>query len=602
MIQKIVCDWSGGKKYQQFKFVFPFTAQQLKNGNGKTSLNALIVDFYPEVEDELDSLWQKPEEILFIFDDIDQFHRVAHIADVQESNASEECNFFDFWGACERWDIVKRLIKGELLKGCSVLITSRPWNLACLQRANIKMTVKILGFTIDERQEYIECYFANKQLASQVTEYLKQDEVLQDLSCNPLGCSIICSLFQSHVKLKGLVQKTLHINSVQMLSTFVTAILERSEYDLDQDSLLELGKLAFQGICKNKFVFGLDTIKDYRLQHAKVIPVFLREDWDENLGTIAYTFTYSILQVFIAALMEIRKMSGKDVTRLLTEFRTNTDDRFHTFSRFLVGLALLNPTGQIQVRLGPFHPDTSSCVTDWIKRNVVRCVQSISCGQTQREFLQLLRFLWEFGQMDPIIATLEREKKMVFTLCRFKPHDYVILASILDTVEVLKELNLNTCGVHDIGIQQLGSVLQKCEILRLKSNGFTDDCVETLVSALHVNASIKELDLSNDHNVLEKANRFSERSVLAFCHLRETNTNIREIRLEQSLCISKEQQGQKSADGFNILNNEVEHHLPENLFSKQNHIDNTLNAQGIGIGTDLDEMVEGLNDKCVDAS
>ncbi|XP_067864722.1 NACHT, LRR and PYD domains-containing protein 3-like [Heterodontus francisci] len=438
IIQKIIHDWARVKIYHQFKFAFPFKFTQLNLIKVPTNLSTLIVNSYPYFENELEQLWKEPRKILFIFDDLDEFEQTIDFTDVEKNNAPQsQCVDPEY--CCLVSDIVRCLIQGELLKGCSVLITSRPWKLESLGNANIHRRIKILGFNSEQMKQYFDRCFGDPQFAKQVTEYIEQNDTLGTMCYNPLFCSVLCSLVESQ-RTAGKQGRPLQlIPSTRMYSAYVANLLNRCGSDIEntRNKLLKLGGLAYQGIRKQTVVFETDMFNKLELERSNFITAFMMEIRDNDLQSIAYKFPHTVMQDFVAALLKSLHTTPNGLAPLLDEGYTCIDDRFNSFTRFLVGLCSRNSTDQLESKLGKFPAEASKPVWDWLTRNVKTRAQNLDDGRSQGKFLNILHSFAEFEDRNLMAATLAQIKKIKFTKCPLKPFDCVVLSTAFMNLEII---------------------------------------------------------------------------------------------------------------------------------------------------------------------
>ncbi|KAM4013500.1 NACHT, LRR and PYD domains-containing protein 6-like [Anomaloglossus baeobatrachus] len=150
LMQKFVYDWARGDLYQRFSFVFFFKFREL-NRLDNVSLETLILYQYPYLDEQLEDILQDPEKLLFIFDGLDEsFHTLDFTSCHLCSNPKqpESCG-----------QIVVSLVGKSLLKGCSVLMTSRQNSLTSIDCNIFQRIVEIIGFFAEERQMYFENFF-----------------------------------------------------------------------------------------------------------------------------------------------------------------------------------------------------------------------------------------------------------------------------------------------------------------------------------------------------------------------------------------------------------------------------------------------------------
>ncbi|XP_039598671.1 NACHT, LRR and PYD domains-containing protein 12-like, partial [Polypterus senegalus] len=195
MVQKIMYDWARGTQYQRFAFVFLFKFRELNlldnENEPQMSLTKLIERHYKYLSnDPLKDVLKNPETLLFIFDGLDEY---KHKLDFTQSQL------------CSNPDIevpvhilVTSLVSRTLLKGCSVLITSRPTALEAMDMERVDRFVEILGFFPEQRLMYCKKFFGDAALAAQAFQYVKENTILYSMCFIPSYCWMICSALKGH--------------------------------------------------------------------------------------------------------------------------------------------------------------------------------------------------------------------------------------------------------------------------------------------------------------------------------------------------------------------------------------------------------------------
>ncbi|XP_078087540.1 NACHT, LRR and PYD domains-containing protein 3-like [Mustelus asterias] len=559
MLQKIIHDWSIGKIYQQYKFVFPFKLRQLNSIDEKTCLNTLILNSFPYLENQLEYVWSEPGNILFIFDD---FHEIQPTIDFTDAERDRDPQNQYFHPKCygKISDLLRCLLKGQLLKGCSMLVTSQPWKLERLAKAQINLTAEILGFSFNETTQFVQRYFGDEHCAAEVLKSIENNEMLHALCFNPLYCTFLCSLPAKPMP-KGAATPPL-VRSAQVFSSFITCLFERCSY-ATKDSwseFLKFGELAYEGICNTVVVFQEGQLKQHNLQDSLLSPVIMIQIPGKHPGNFVYAFAHSVLQGFFAALMKIRNATGNSHIRLLQDWQNCTDDRFQVVLRFLVALSSWHSVHVFETPLNDLPVEIQSLTSNWLQETCKQLEDKLQDERSQLMLLELLHCLLEFGERNTTIGALSQLKCMQFTKCHLQPFDYAALSRSLMDIDIIEELNLSTCDVNLEGIKQLKDVLHKIknlrlnetktgdsgvkmlsaalkneacktQILELKSNKLTDVSVQHLVSALRVNRSLIKLDLSNDSSIAEQANLLTDKCISALQGLSQNNAVLKEIRL-----------------------------------------------------------------------
>ncbi|XP_062892756.1 NACHT, LRR and PYD domains-containing protein 14-like [Mobula hypostoma] len=587
MVQKVIHDWSTGTMYKQFKFVFYFPVRKLNAIKRKTNLNTLILDAYPHFRSNLENLWEETNNILFILDDFDRFEGIGYYQDeVKKENPQQKC--LEPQSVCLVSDIVHSLLQGDLLKGCSLLITTRPWNLETLLEAPIDSTFQIIGFTADQVKQYFNRYFRDGLQAEYVITLILQSDILRNMCRNPLFCSALCSSLKSQ-QIQG-ESSTCVIHNSLVFSSFFALLLERAGYNVktSRNSFCKLGELAYTGIGKKQFSFKSDKLSDLNLYLPNLASTFMYQVQDSDRTASLYKFAHSFIQDFVAAVSKRLRTPGIELQRTLDEKFMSSDDRWVIFSRFLVGLCSGKSNDLLEGLLGKFTSDVSLRISDWLSETIKRRIENLEGTYTQNTFLNILHFLFEFGDMQLTKNILTAIPAIKFNQCVLRPSDCTVISSTLTCSERVTEMDLNSCHLQLEGIQQLEPVLHKCEILRLngndlkdagvkflsevlkrsdcnvqrlelngndlrdagvkfisevlkrsdcnvqilelKSNKLTDDCLEGLFSTLARNRSLTRLDLSNSTEQEEEANRLTDHMLHNVIQSSDLKKKIRLIR------------------------------------------------------------------------
>ncbi|XP_032872137.1 NACHT, LRR and PYD domains-containing protein 3-like [Amblyraja radiata] len=488
LIQKIIHDWATKNKYKEFKYIFYFKLQMLTAIKCVTNLNTLVLESYPYLENHLEYLWKDPKAILFIFDDLDQYEQGSIFSDDKGNGQCIDPHSFEFVP-----DILTCLIQGRLVKGCHILVTTRPWGLGALQETPAKPTFYLTGFTQEKVKEYFYRHFGDKAKAEQLVQLLEANDTLGTLSVNPLFCSVLASLPEwSQVGEFPI----LAMANTPVFSAYITSLLLTCGYDAQKSrqGLMNLGEEAYKKITNKKFVFEALEVNQYLPNFSSA---FMMEVPGKHDRGVVYKFRYPIFQNFVAALVKSRNTPGISLKMLLNEGYTATDDRFNIFSRFLVGLSSRRSINWLERILGSISPDASSSIADWIKECVKKLHSNLAGKLAQGQFLNILHCLFEFGDPQLTTEALEPVRTIKFNQCSLNTFDCVVLSRTLICCGPIEELDLSSCGVKREGIRYLQPVLYKCKVLRLKSNQLTDDCIESLISVVQTNRSLMLLDLSN---------------------------------------------------------------------------------------------------------
>ncbi|XP_067835983.1 NACHT, LRR and PYD domains-containing protein 3-like [Heptranchias perlo] len=503
MVQKIVYDWATGKIYPQFQFVFSFKFRDLNAINCRINLRNLILDLYPYFGNILGDLWKNPERLLFIFDGLDEFKDTIDFADNRRNTEPQYmCTDPEDWS--EVSDIVYSLIQHKLLPGCSVLVTSRPTALHLLEKAEISVWAEILGFVGEERKEYFNKLFEDQSVAAAVFKHVEENEILYTMCYNPSYCWILgLSLgpfFTQRDRKHQRVPKTI----TQLYSYYIYNILKNHgrEIESPRDVLLKIGEMAYTGVSEKKIVFTNGDLIKYNLQPSQFLSGFMLEllERDGSAQSVVYTFPHLTIQEFVAALAQFLTPDPGDIGKLLSEAHSKDDGRFEIFVRFVVGLSSSQSARPLEEFLGPFLHQTICGVIDWVKEKVEGGIGMTESETGKRDLLNTFHYLFESQSQILARVTVRSVEILTFSELLLTPIDCAVLSHVIELCDTIKELDLENCSIQCEGLQRLGPVLHRCQVLRLGRNKLGDSGVKLLSTALrNPDSKIQKLQLwAND--------------------------------------------------------------------------------------------------------
>lgn len=167
---------------------------------------------------------------------------------------------------------VSGLIRGEVLPNALLLITSRP--IASLfMHSQVNRVFDIVGFDKEEKEQYISESLRNlPEKQNELQQYLKKYPLINSYCYIPLHLSMVIFLLKNATLPETLTK----INELFILRTISRNLCQRSKIykklplnkftDLRSeieiyDIVLQLSKLAYDGVQESKLVFTLEEIK-----------------------------------------------------------------------------------------------------------------------------------------------------------------------------------------------------------------------------------------------------------------------------------------------------------------------------------------------------
>uniref|UniRef100_A0A8C4SUL8 NACHT domain-containing protein n=1 Tax=Erpetoichthys calabaricus TaxID=27687 RepID=A0A8C4SUL8_ERPCA len=411
MVKKIMSDWARGTQYQRFRFVFLFKLRKLnliENDNEtQESLTKFIVRHYKHLSNEsVKEILQNPESLLFILDGLEEYKYKLNFTDTQLcSDPDDEVPVHI---------LVTSLVSQTLLKGCSVLITSRPTALGSLDME--KVDGFIVGFFPDQRLMYLKNFFGVADMSTEASQYVEENAILYTMCFNPSYCWIICSALKSHFMTpeeeRGAAPRTV----TEIFVMFLHNILTSHRQETEDQILLKLGKMAYYGVENNIHEFNeKQEMSNFSLQPVLSSPflsgLLQRQSTQEHTTYIFYHLT---LQEFMAA-CSVYRDSPEGTEELLKKLDLCKDGQFEIVTRFMAGLAWCPVLKTLEGILGEFEGTTTQRIQEWVRQKAKQALR----GQDKSEAVRVCHWLYETQNEEHLLNTTTKA-----SICpvSFSPH------------------------------------------------------------------------------------------------------------------------------------------------------------------------------------
>ncbi|XP_073465573.1 NACHT, LRR and PYD domains-containing protein 3-like [Aquarana catesbeiana] len=486
LMQKFVYDWVTGKHYQRFAFVFFFRFRDL-NRLGEVSLDEMILHQYPHLKSQIGNILKDPERLLFIFDGLDES---IHIMNFESSRL--------FAYRTNYGEIVVHLVRQSLLKGCSVLITSRPTRLASVDTSVFQRIAEIMGFLHEDRLSFFNNFFGNEELSKKAFHYVQENETLYTFCYIPSYCWIICTVlsmcFRSQPTITDQLM-TLPKTVTQLFVTFVSNILANHSQNKDgghtaQELLTFIGWMAEHGVMNHLIVFDQRHLESFSVRNDKhLFSSFMMESGQPP--DVDYTFLHLTLQEFFAALVHFINYNPNRLQKTLDEAESYNDGRAEIFLRFLCGLSDSSTRSMLKSHVGELSTQAARHVITWIQKKITKQIHD-------RELLSVFYYLYE-SRNTALLSKCIGSNKVEFSNVPLSPLDCSVLSFILKSCREIEEVNLHSCNIQSEGLRKLIPALHNIKSLSLDYNDLTDSSCPHLASGIITNQTLRTLDLSGNN-------------------------------------------------------------------------------------------------------
>lgn len=271
------------------------------------------------------------------------------------------------------------LIRKKLLPELSLLITTRPTALAKLQRSlEHPRHVAILGFSEAERKEYFHRYFHDREQASQVFSFVRDDEPLFTLCFVPMVCWVVCTCLKQQLEGGGLLRRRSRTTTAVYLLYLLSLMQPKPGTPTlpSPPNRRGLCALAAHGLWEQKILFAERDLREHGLDAADVssflnMNIFQKDIICETL----YSFIHLSFQEFFAAMHYVlddgASGSGpeRNLSRLLTEYAFSDRSFLALTVRFLFGLLNEETRSYLEKTLGwKVSPGVKTELLEWIRR------------------------------------------------------------------------------------------------------------------------------------------------------------------------------------------------------------------------------------------
>ncbi|XP_072548688.1 NLR family CARD domain-containing protein 3-like [Salminus brasiliensis] len=520
-VQKFILDWAEGEVNQDVLFIFPLPFRELNlMKEKKLSLVNLLQSFFPETQD-LKPRHYKSYKIMFIFDGLDEcrlpldFQNNENLVDIEEKTSVDV--------------LLTNLIKGNLLPSALLWITSRPAAVSQIPPECVDQVTEVRGFSDPQKQEYFRKRISDQDLANKVFTHIRSSRSLYIMCHIPVFCWIAATVLERMLSEaeSGETPKTL----TQMFTHFlIFQIKHKSQKysggsDLDpqqtRESILALGKLAFQQLEKGNLIFYEEDLRESGIDirevsvYSGVCTQIFREEHELHLGKV-FSFVHLSVQEFLAALYAFlnRKVPNQQTSKLSNRARKSKKANFlnsavdealqsesghlDLFLCFLLGLSLESNQTLLRGVLTPTERSSHSNeeTVKYIKKKIKKNISP----EKSINLFHCLNELNDHSLVQEVQKYLNRGGDRRLHRARLSPAQWSALVFVLlNSEEELKEFDLSKYEPSEECLLRLLPVVKASRRAVLASCNLGVKTCEALGSVLKLeNSSLKELDLSNN--------------------------------------------------------------------------------------------------------
>ncbi len=467
------------------------------------------------------------EEVLIVMDGFDESSQQDYIAsDLDEQYPNNVQEQMPVAALCAK------LIKGRILAGSIVMITSRPDESDRMNRIHFDRFVEITGFSEQQVKEYIGKYFQeNESMKNTVLDHITRNEELLSFAHIPVLCFLMCSymeyMLKESVSTDALSAKTSDLY-FEVLNRFV---LEHNKKAIPSEVTLDkLSELAAQLLLEKRFLFVEEDMKKFSLEEVESLrasgllhcgPPF-RKFFSEV--TKHFCFTHLTLQEYLAARWFVKKKeipSTHTVSSMVMQFMSGilSKEKENVFMNKLLE-ALPSSNGSKDIRL-----ISAKCLTEYEDKEFAKFIikkqhRRYSDGQGGLQFDMLtdvdciaVSFL-----LDTFSASNEEEAG--------KKHQ-----TFAEETFIVKSLRIKFSKLTQSGVRRICNSLEKdfCAVteLELSSCLLNDECADCIKGL--VSSKLTELILNGEQITDAGVASLSKALQSSICQLTSLNLNSNQI-------------------------------------------------------------------------
>ncbi|XP_053540308.1 NACHT, LRR and PYD domains-containing protein 12 isoform X1 [Ictalurus punctatus] len=523
-VQKFILDWAEGKANQDVTFMLPLPFRELNLMKQRhLSLMDLLHHFFPEIR-KLEVIDCDSYKVVLIFDGLDEcrlplnFQKNERLCDVTESASVDV--------------LLTNLIKGNLLPSALLWITSRPGAANQIPPECVDQVTEVRGFSDPQKEEYFRKRISDQSLANKIISHMKSSRSLYIMCHIPVFCWISATVLERMLggAESGEIPKTL----TQMFTHFLIFQIKHKDQKYHQkcdpdpqqtrESILALGKLAFQQLEKGNLIFYEEDLRECGIDvrevsvYSGVCTQIFREEFGLHLGKV-FSFVHLSVQEFLAALYAFfcfifrktnvlveqstglfnffRKSDMSDLLRTAVDKALQSENgHLDLFLRFLLGLSLESN----QTLLRGLMPQTGS--SSHIKQETVEYIkEKIRENPSPEKSINLFHCLNELNDhslVQEVQTYLNRGGYSRLRGTRLSPAQWSALVFVLlNSDQELDEFDLRKYDRSDECLLKLLPVVKASRRADLCECKLTEESCRVLSSVLRSNSSrLRELNLS----------------------------------------------------------------------------------------------------------
>ena len=497
----------------------------------------------------LEFVQNEPTKVLLIFDGLDEYSRKEDI-NAQEDDQTYKNNVEVKMPLSVLYN---KLAAGELLRGASILTTTRPKAAEYVEHITFQRTVEILGFTSTNVEEYVERFSQDCTGAKEkIWEHIKSNANLFSLCYIPVNCFLIChcllqiflsgSSQQLPTKITDIYQMTVKMvffkhNRENLSLEELEKLRKKHMYEPFenfpeevQKLFYRLGEIAFKGIKEARLLFESSEViglEECGLLH-KLPDVQSKRSLNDPPKS-QFCFTHLTVQEFFAAKHLVDTETDEGIEEFVSKFIN--DGTWQVVVQFVAGL-LKSSLASIFIKLLPKSTEKRKKI--FSSEPVLTLWPAIGDSYLA---VQVCKCLYEINdEHQPVFKNkIEKIKFKAVELSyrSLAPTDVAAVLHFLENAQEVLSINLYQNQLGELGANEVKKFIvnreRKLQQLNLLECNLTDNAAKDFAAALkHSNCKLESLDLS--------FNKFTDNAAKDFASaLKHSNCKLESLHLRKQL-------------------------------------------------------------------
>ncbi|XP_078361504.1 protein NLRC5-like [Oculina patagonica] len=575
---KFLRDWASGKIFNDTQdtelhfniaFLIKFRRFNVKSSNSEERLSLVPLslrellesaEFLP-TEHLPDDVWNdivgNPEKVLILFDGMDE------LADEDLKSINNEAVNDSYRDNVEQKmplaTLYAKLMNGKLLRGASVLTTTRPTAVSSIEKLHgqFHRTFEILGFAPEQVQEYVKSFTRGAAenvsgAGEQILHHITSNMNLFSFCYVPVNCFIICSSLLEELKFSlksGLTGGGLPVKLTQIYKTATKVFFFRHEQyrnkpfgrkeiqskkiptDVEKQ-FKDLGELAFKGIKERRLIFGSSEVPQ-ELENSSLFHKMPDRQSSAHEHEAQFCFIHLTMQEFLAAKHITDTMNEAESLRTFVKDHINKGE-WHVVLEFVAGLLGERDEQLMKIFTDLLPEKTQEKSEEWLMDMLLESEQRIfTCWPTDSEkhlALTIIKCIYEGSESNVVQSKLKniRFNAVDFSFCSLAPADCTAIVNVFKHVQQISLINLSHNNIGSLGCAEITKLFDndnsQLTHLNLADNNIGDEGVKQL-SKVIVNSNLESLNL-RVNNITDKGlNYLSDKLV---------STNVKSLDLRDN--------------------------------------------------------------------